>query len=137
MRASVFALTLGQVLLAGVAGSAPAEPIRVELNAMENAEGRCRVSFVIENKGEAVVDTLRLDLALFNRGGIVQRRIATDMGPVRAVKTIVKTFTLDGACDEIGSILVNEVAACAPADANACLDRLALSSRIETVRFYK
>jgi hypothetical protein len=137
MRASVFALTLGQVLLSGVAGSAPAEPIRVELNAMENAEGRCRVSFVIENKGEAVVDTLRLDLVLFSRGGIVQRRIATDMGPVRAVKTIVKIFTLDGPCDEIGSILVNEVAACAPADANACLDRLALSSRIEKVRFYK
>jgi hypothetical protein len=137
MRATVYALTLGQVLLTGVAGSAPAEPIRVELNAMENAEGRCRVSFVIENKGEAVVDTLRLDLALFNRGGIVQRRIATDMGPVRAGKTIVKTFTLDGACDEIGSMLVNEVAACAPADANACLDRLALSSRIEKVRFYK
>jgi hypothetical protein len=137
MRATVFALTLGQVLLTGVAGAAPAEPIRVELNAMESAEGRCRVSFVIENKGEAALETLRLDLALFNRGGIVQRRIATDMGPLRAVKTIVKTFTLDGACDDIGAILVNEVAACAPADANVCLDRLALSSRIEKVRFYK
>ena len=102
-----------QVLLAG---AAPAEPIRVELNAMENAEGRCRVSFVVENKGEAAVETLRLDLALFNRGGIVQRRVATDMGPVRAAKTIVKTFTLDGTCDDIGSVLVNEVAACTPAD---------------------
>jgi hypothetical protein len=137
MRVSVFVLTLGQVLLAGVAGSAPAEPIRVELNAMENAEGRCRVSFVIENKGEAAVETLRLDLALFNRGGIVQRRVATDMGPVRAAKTIVKTFTLEGGCDEIGSVLVNEVAACTPAEPNVCLDRLALSSRIEKVRFYK
>jgi hypothetical protein len=137
MRVSLFALTLGQVLLAGVAGSAPAEPIRVELNAMENAEGRCRVSFVIENKGEAAVETLRLDLALFNRGGIVQRRVATDMGPVRAAKTIVKTFTLEGGCDEIGSVLVNEVAACTPAEPNVCLDRLALSSRIEKVRFYK
>jgi hypothetical protein len=137
MRVSVFVLTLGQVLLAGVAGSAPAEPIRVELNAMENAEGRCRVSFVIENKGEAAVETLRLDLALFSRGGIVQRRVATDMGPVRAAKTIVKTFTLEGGCDEIGSVLVNEVAACTPAEPNVCLDRLALSSRIEKVRFYK
>jgi hypothetical protein len=137
MRVSVFVLTLGQVLLAGVTGAAPAEPIRVELNAMENADGRCRVSFVIENKGEAAVETLRLDLALFNRGGIVQRRVATDMGPVRAAKTIVKTFTLDGACEEIGSVLVNEVAACTPADPNVCLDRLAPSSRIEQVRFYK
>jgi hypothetical protein len=137
MRVSVFALTLGQVLMAGVAGSAPAEPIHVELNALENAEGRCRVSFVIENKGEATLETLRLDLALFNRAGVVQRRIATDMGPVRAAKTMVKTFTLDGGCDEIGSVLVNEVAACMPADPNVCLDRLALSSRVDKVRFYK
>jgi hypothetical protein len=137
MRVSVFMLTLGQVLLTGVAASAPAEPIRVELNAMEDAEGRCRVSFVIENKGGAAVETLRLDLALFNRGGIVQRRVATDMGPVRAAKTIVKTFTLDGSCEEIGAVLVNEVAACTPADPNVCLDRLALSSRIEQVRFFK
>jgi hypothetical protein len=137
MRGSLFALTLGQVLLTGVAGSAPAEPIHVELNAMESAEGRCRVSFVVENKGEAAMETLRLDLALFNRAGIVQRRVATDLGPVRTAKTSVKTFTLEGACDDIGAILVNDVAACAPADPSACLDRLALSSRIEKVRFYK
>ena len=133
--ATVFALA--NVLMTGVVGSAPAEPIRVELNAMENADGRCSVSFVIENRGEAAIDTLRLDLALFNRAGVVQRRVAADMGPVRAAKTMVKTFTLDGTCDEIGSVLVNEVAACTPADPNACLDRLALSSRIERVRFYK
>lgn|SRR5262245_31252432 len=131
----VFALA--HILMTGVAGSAPAEPLHVELNAMENAEGRCSVSFVIENKGDAVIETLRLDLALFNRAGVVQRRVAADMGPVRAAKTMVKTFTLDGACEEIGAVLVNEVAACTPADPNACLDRLALSSRIERVRFYK
>ena len=109
----------------------------MELNALESAEGRCRVSFVVENKGEAAVETLRLDLALFNRDGIVQRRVATDMGPLRAAKTIVKTFTIDGTCDDIGAMLVNDVAACTPGDPNVCLDRLALSSRIEQVRFYK
>jgi hypothetical protein len=132
--ATVFAFA---VLTTGIVAAAPAEPIRVELNAMENTQGRCRVSFVIENKAEAAVDALQLDLVLFNRGGVVQRRVATDLGPIRPAKTIVKTFNLDGACDEIGSVLVNEVAACAPADPNACLDRLTLSSRVEQVRFYK
>ena len=133
----VTVFTLAQLLMIGVAAAAPAEPIHVELNVMENAEGRCRVSFVIENKSEAAVDALRLDLVLFNRGGVVQRRIAADMGPLRAAKTVVKIFMLEGACDDIGAVLVNEVAACTPADPTVCLDRLALSSRIEKVRFYK
>jgi hypothetical protein len=130
-------LGLFAVVITHAASAAPAEPIRLELNALENAEGRCRVSFVIENKAQATVDSLRLELAVFNRAGVVQRRVSADMGPVRGTKTVVKSFTIDGSCDEIGSILVNDVTACAPGDANACLDRLELSSRAKEVRFYK
>ena len=68
-------------LAAVVAGeAAPLEPLRLELNALETAEGRCRASFVIENKGDTAFESLRLELALFNRTGIVQRRLATEMG---------------------------------------------------------
>ena len=107
------------------------------MNALENAEGRCRVSFVIENNAPTALDSLRLELAVFNRDGVVQRRVSADMGPVRGAKTVVKSFNIDGGCDEIGSILLNDVTACAPGDTNACLDRLALSSRAKEVRFYK
>jgi hypothetical protein len=130
-------LSLFTAVIAYAAPAAANEPIRLELNALENAESRCRVSFVIENKAQAALDNLRLELAVFNRDGIVQRRVSADMGPVRAAKTVVKSFTIDGGCEEIGAILVNDVTACAPGDANACLDRLALSSRAKEVRFYK
>jgi hypothetical protein len=121
----------------GTAYAASDEPIRLELNVLENADGRCRVSFVIENKSQAALESVKLELAVFNRDGIVQRRLATELGPVRGAKTVVKAFLVDGACDELGAILVNEVAACTPGDANACLDRLALSSKVQGVRFYK
>jgi hypothetical protein len=125
-------------LAAVVAGeTAPLEPLRLELNALETAEGRCRASFVIENKADTAYESLRLELALFNRNGIVQRRLATELGPLRAAKTIVKSFIIDDPCDDIGAILLNDVTACSPGDAAQCLDRLALSSRIEKVRFYK
>jgi hypothetical protein len=124
-------------LIVAEAAAAPAEPIGLELNVLENVESRCRVSFVIENKGETALDTLRLELVLFSREGIVQRRLATEMGPVRAAKTTVKTFTLDNGCEGIGSILVNDVTACAPGDANICLDRLVLTSRVKDVKFHK
>jgi hypothetical protein len=58
------------------------------------------------------------------------------MGPLRASKTIVKTFAVDGACGEIGSILVNDVT-CAPGTPDACLTGLTLASRIKDVRLYK
>ncbi len=114
-----------------------AEPIRIELTTAENVQNRCRLTFVIENKGEAAIETLKLDLAVFDREGVVQRRLVTEMGPVRAAKTIVKTFELDGDCASIGSVLVNDVTACAPDGIDACLGRLALSSRVPAVRLFK
>ena len=59
------------------------------------------------------------------------------MGPLRAAKTVVKTFEVDGDCAALGSILVNDVTACAPDDAGTCLGRLELKSRLPHVRLFK
>ena len=109
-----------------------AEDMQVELNALENTENRCRMTFVIENKGKAAVDSLKLDLALFNTDGAVYRRMVVDMAPVRAAKTIVEGLRDRGDCAQLGKVLVNEVTACTPGDAAACQDQLALSSRVKT-----
>ncbi len=113
------------------------EAVQVELNALENSENRCRMTFVIENKGKATVESLKLDLALFNGEGAVYRRIVVDMAPVRAAKTVVKAFVTEGDCAQLGKVLVNEVTACAPGDPATCQDQLALSSRVKNVRLYK
>ena len=133
-------MRLGLALLFTLIALAPAraqDTVRVELNTLETAENRCRMTFVIENKTARAVDSLKLDLALFNTEGAVYRRMVADMGPVRTAKTVVKTFATDGDCAQLGSLLVNEVAACAPGEPNACLDQLALSSRVKAVRLYK
>ena len=111
--------------------------MRVELNAGETADNRCRLTFVIENKAKNPVESFKLDLAVFNTEGVVQHRMVTEMAPVRPAKTVVRTFSVDGDCKQIGSILVNDVAACTPGATNACLDTLELSSRLKGVRFYK
>ena len=133
-------MRLGLALLFTLIALAPAraqDTVRIELNTLENADNRCRMTFVIENRASHAVDSLKLDLALFNTEGAVYRRMVTDMGPVRAAKTVVKTFATDGDCAQLGSLLVNEVAACTPGEPNACLDQLALSSRVKAVRLYK
>ena len=95
------------------------------------------MTFVIENKGKAAVDSLKLDLVLFNTEGAVYRRMVVDMAPVRAAKTVVKAFVTEGDCAQMGKVLVNEVTACTPGDAAACQDQLALTSRVKAVRLYK
>jgi hypothetical protein len=111
--------------------------LSVELNTAETAKDRCLLTFVVENKNNMPVESLKLDLVVFNREGRMHRRMVTEMGPIRADKTIVKSFSVDGDCGEIRSILLNDITACTPGDAGACLDGINLSSRVENVRLYK
>jgi hypothetical protein len=116
---------------------AASEQVGVELNGVENQDNRCRLTFVIHNTLARPIESLKLDLVVFNTENIVSRRLVTEMAPVRADKTVVKTFAIDGACSDVGSILVNDVTACAPNEAAACLDMLDLTSRVKNVRLYK
>jgi len=132
---------IGFLLLLPLFLPAPArsgnESFRVELNALESVQGRCRFSFVVENLKNGSVETLKLDLAVFGKEGVVQRRLVTEMGPLRPAKTMLRAFEVDGECGQIGSVLLNDVTACAPGEAAACLDQLTVSSRVEGVRLYK
>ncbi len=123
-------------ILASAAAHAAEQNVRVELNTMEGTETQCRLTFVVENKSGSL-DSLKLDLVVFNTESIVYRRLLTEMGPVRAGRTIVKTYAIETKCAQVGAVLVNDVAACTPGDANACLDGLSLSSRVKNVRLYK
>jgi hypothetical protein len=112
--------------------------IPFELNSTEPAENRCRLNFVIENRSEVALDTLKLDLVLFGHDGAITRRLVADMAPLRPMKTMVRAFVVDAECPQISAILVNDVTACMPSvNPNACLDRLELSSRVKNVRLYK
>jgi hypothetical protein len=125
------------LLIASSARSAPNDPIRVELNLAESVQNKCRLSFLIENKSDTPIERLTPDLAIFNREGIIQRRLVAEMGPVYRSKTIIKTFEIEGECGQIGSILINDITACSPGDPGACLDRLALSSRVPNITLFR
>ena len=131
------------LLLGGLVGTAMAEEAaqeelaRLELNATETAENRCRMTFLIENKSSRNIDILKLDLAMFNPEGVIQRRMIIEMGPLRGKRTHVRQFSNDSECSQLGAILINDVSACTPGEPTACMDALALSSRVKNVRLYK
>ena len=136
MRGVLQALVVLQVLLPVCALSAE-EKMLVELNSIEGGDNRCRLNFVIQNKSDIAMESLKLDLVAFGTDGGILRRLITEMGPVRAAKTNVRAFVLDADCRQLGAILVNDVTACAPGEPGACLDGLGLSSRIQALRLYK
>ncbi|WP_181706540.1 hypothetical protein [Chthonobacter rhizosphaerae] len=131
--------------LAALAPSVPAaaqgtaEPFRVELNRLEPVGADCRATVVTENTAAERLDSLKLDLVVFDRDGVVAKRLAAELGPLSARKTVVKAFPITGlACEAIDRVLVNDVVACAtPAGALAgCVDRVEPTSR-STARFLK
>jgi hypothetical protein len=136
MRAILHAVMVAAAL-APLQGLAAEEKFSVELNSIEAAESRCKVNFVAENKAAVQLDSMKLDLVFFGTDGAIIRRYIFDIGPVRAMKTVVRNFLVDAECRQLGGILVNDVTACAPGEPGTCLDNLALSSRLQGVRLYK
>jgi hypothetical protein len=113
------------------------ELARLELNAVETASNRCLLTFLIESKTRKAIDSLKLELALFNLEGVIQLRMIIEMGPVRGMRTVVRTFPGEGECSQTSAILVNDVVTCSVGDPAECMDGLTLSSRVKTIRLYK
>lgn len=109
----------------------PAKQVTLELNKLEAQDKSCRAYLVVSNDGPTVYQSFKLDLVMFQPDGVIGKRFALDLAPIKAGKKTVKLFDLDGvACDKVGSFLVNDIMECKPdgAAADDCLSRLSLSS---------
>lgn len=105
--------------------------IAIELNKLEPLDKGCRAYMVIDNKSAADYETFKLDLFVFRPDGVIGRRFAIDLAPLKPQKRTVKLFDLGGAsCEDLGSFLINDVLECRAAGAPVgdCLARLAPSS---------
>lgn len=133
--AAVAAMGLGTGLAAQETPAAPSdaggEGVTVELNKLEPSDKGCRAYIVVSNPTEASYDAYKLDLVLFQTDGVIGRRLALDLAPVRADKRTVKLFDLEGTqCDTIGNFLVNDVLDCKTASGPVtnCLANLKVKS---------
>jgi hypothetical protein len=87
--------------------------ISVELNKLESSDGSCRAYLVVNNESKTGLKAFKLDLVLFQNDGVIGRRFAVDLAPLRPSKRSVKLFDIDGtSCDSVGSFLINDVLEC-------------------------
>ena len=111
----------------------------LELNKLETYDKGCRAYMVVNNPTDVAYQAFKLDLVLFQSDGVIGRRFALDLAPLKAQKKAVKLFELDGiACDKIGSFLINDVMDCKADNVPAenCLQRLTTST-LTTVQLSK
>ena len=116
----------------GGAGAAAGQTLDIELNKLEDAGGQCVASLLLTNRLSETLDQVRFDLYVFDKAGVIARRLLLDTGPMRTDKTTVASFALlDRPCDNIGKLLVNDVPVCKAAGGAAldCVGALNLSSR--------
>lgn len=135
---------LSAAALAGFAhlahgAAAAGGPVVLELNKLEPAgeAGGCQAFVLIENGAEAL-ESLNVDLVMIDPEGVIARRLAVELGPLRAGKTSVKVFRVEGVdCERIGGVLLNDVIGCAPApEAGDCFSLVSTRARGD-VAFYE
>lgn len=142
LTSGVVAAVLAMGLTAGMASGAVAQDkpaISIELNKLEPLEGSCRAYFVVRPAGATEYKEFKMELLVFDTAGVIQKWLAIDAAPLRAGKTSVKLFDVAGVtCDKIGSVLLNDVTACADAsgDIAGCVERVTPSSKAKAT-FYK
>ena len=132
-RAGFFAVSTLS-LVASLTSGALAQPssnLAVELNKLETYDKGCRAYVVINNTSDVAFQSVKLDLVLFQPDGVIARRFAVDLAPLKSAKKTVKLFDIEGlACDKIASVLVNDVMECKTdtGAVNDCLTKMSLSS---------
>jgi hypothetical protein len=104
--AAVFFLALA------AAREAEAGSLAIELNKLEPQKDSCRAYVLVTNNSSTPYQALKLDLVLFQPDGVIGRRFALDLGPLPAQKRSVKMFDIDMPCDQVGSLLINDVLEC-------------------------
>lgn len=120
-------------------GATAAAGVSVELNKLESQADSCRAYLVVNNASNKSFSAFRLDLVLFQPDGVIGRRFAVDLAPIRPSKRTVKLFDIDKVkCEEVGSFLVNDVVECGSGGsaADECFAGLKVSSRTK-VEFTK
>jgi hypothetical protein len=103
----------------------------VQLNKLEPNNKGCRAYMVVNNPTDNTYQALKLDLVLFQVDGVIGRRFALDLAPLKPKKKTVKLFEIDSiTCDKIGTFLINDVMDC-KTDAGPvenCLRRMTTST---------
>lgn len=104
----------------------------IELNALNQLNQACRLSFVMKNNLNAAIEELAMEVVLFNQSQQVTSMLLIKNKKMPVRKTLVRQYNLKNTqCSSISQVLVNDIKVCRGQNltAETCLQSLDLSSR--------
>ncbi|MEX0364691.1 MAG: hypothetical protein AB3N22_01385 [Ruegeria sp.] len=125
----------GAALAAALATGALAEDgkLSIELNKFEAADaGGCRAFFLFRNQTDNSFEQFEMSLAILDGSGVIDRLLSIDAAPLPVQRTVLKLFEIpEIGCDDISEILLHDLPACKPQNAEPmdCFPVLSLSSK--------
>lgn len=136
LRRFVFALCwIGTAPIAALAQSETenSSRLRLELNALQDIGGNCRLTFLARNETGATINEAVFETVIFDTSGGVMSLSLFDFQDLPADRPRVRQFDLPSvACDALGQALINGASICVVdgADSSICDQSLSLSSRL-------
>jgi hypothetical protein len=130
LAGAALALMVSATVWAGGA-SAQEAPLRIELNKLESFEAGCRSFFLFRNRSDLTLSEFEMSLAILDKAGVIDRLLTIDAAPLPADRTTLKLFEIpEIACDDIGEVILHDIASCATASGEAqdCFALIELSS---------
>lgn len=104
----------------------------IELNALNQLNQACRLSFVMKNNLNAAIEELAMEVVLFNQSQQVTSMLLIKSQKMPVHKTLVRQYSLKNTqCSSISQVLINDIKVCHGQNltAETCLQSLDLSSR--------
>jgi len=87
--------------------------VQIELNKLQQSNNACRAFLVTQNLTKKQFKKLQLDIVMFNKKGIISKRLAVGLGPLHPNQTSVKVFDINKTqCNNLGQFLMNGVLSC-------------------------
>ncbi len=120
-------------LLAQVTTDQPSG-LLIELNALKDLDGACRLTFFAQNMTEEEIEEAVFETVIFDATGAVVRLSLFDFRDLPAGRPRVRQFDLPGmACDKVGRALINGANSCVVAgtESKVCHEALSPISRVE------
>lgn len=134
-RLALSVLLLGAVPAMSQAQSAQAatSSLSLELNAVQDVAGACRLTFLAQNGTDTAIDQAVFETVIFDVSGGVVSLSLFDFRDLPRDRPRVRQFDLPGmACSAVGKALINGANSCIVdgAKSEICHEALSLSSRL-------
>lgn len=134
-RLALAVLLAGAVPVALPAQSTKETPLKLqlELNAVQDVGGSCRLTFLARNETGAEIDQAVFETVIFDTSGGVVSLSLFDFRDLPSDRPRVRQFDLPGmACDTVGQALINGANTCIVdgIESGICQDALTLGSRL-------